>query len=48
MTTGKVSETKLLIVNTAVVTVDNDFTIFDPGWISIDGENISGVGPGSR
>jgi 5-methylthioadenosine/S-adenosylhomocysteine deaminase len=46
VTTGKVSETKLLIVNTAVVTVDNDFTIFDPGWISIDGENISGVGPG--
>jgi len=40
------SETKLLIVNTVVVTVDNDFTIFDPGWISIEGEKIGDLGPG--
>ena len=40
------SETKLLIVNTVVVTVDNDFTIFDTGWISIEGEKIGDLGPG--
>ena len=37
---------KLLIVNTAVVTVDERFTIHDPGWVSVEGDLITGVGTG--
>ena len=46
MTSEGTSEIKFLIVNTVVVTVDNNFTIFDTGWISIEGEKISDLGPG--
>ncbi len=38
--------TTTLISGGAIVTVDRDSTIHDPGWIYIDGSVISGVGSG--
>lgn len=36
----------LVIVNAAVVTVDDQATIHDPGWVHIVGDTIVGVGSG--
>lgn len=30
----------------AVVTVDDEFTIHDPGWVHVEDDRIAGVGPG--
>ncbi len=38
--------TTLLISGGAVVTVDEDFTIHDPGWVHIVNNRIDDVGPG--
>ncbi len=37
----------LLIENGAVVTVDDEFTIHDPGWVHIVADRIEAVGPGA-
>ena len=37
----------VLIHGGAVVTVDDDFTIHDPGWVVVDGDRIVSVGSGS-
>lgn len=37
----------VLIENAAVVTVDDDFTIYDPGWVHVVGDRIVGVGAGT-
>jgi len=39
--------TTLLISGGAVVTVDDDFTIHDPGWVYIVNDRIDDVGPGA-
>jgi len=39
--------TSLLIVGAAVVTIDDDFTIHDPGWIHIVDDRIAALGPGA-
>jgi 5-methylthioadenosine/S-adenosylhomocysteine deaminase len=39
--------TRLLISGGAVVTVDDDFTIHDPGWVYIVNDRIDDVGPGA-
>ena len=36
----------LLITGGAVVTVDDAFTVHDPGWVLIEGDRIAEVGPG--
>ena len=36
--------TDVLIENTAVLLLDNEFTIVDPGWVSISGDKINEVG----
>lgn len=36
-----------LFENAAVVTVDDDFTVHDPGWVLVDRDRIVGVGAGS-
>ncbi|MEZ5279429.1 MAG: amidohydrolase [Acidimicrobiales bacterium] len=36
----------ILIENGAVVTVDDQRTIHDPGWVEIEGDRIAGLGPG--
>ena len=41
------AETTVLIIDTAVVTVDENFTIHDPGWILIRGDKILEIGGGS-
>ena len=38
--------TRILISGGAVVTVDDDFTVHDPGWIHIVDDRIDGVGAG--
>ena len=38
--------TSLLISGGAVVTVDDDFTIHDPGWVHIIDDRIAALGPG--
>ena len=38
--------TSLLIAGGAVVTVDDTFTVHDPGWVLVDGERIADVGAG--
>ena len=38
--------TVLLITGGAVVTVDDAFTVHDPGWVLIEGDRIAEVGPG--
>ena len=40
------AETTVLIIDTAVVTVDENFTIHDPGWIFIRGDKILEIGGG--
>ncbi|MDJ0767281.1 MAG: amidohydrolase [Ilumatobacter sp.] len=35
-----------LVTGGAVVTVDDEFTIHDPGWVAIDGRRIAAVGAG--
>ena len=40
------SEATVLIENTAVLLLDNEFTILDPGWVSINGDKIKEVGSG--
>ena len=35
-----------LIRGGAVVTIDDDFTIHEPGWVHVEGDRIAGVGPG--
>ena len=37
----------LLIVNAAVVTVDDTATIHDPGWVHVVGDTIAAVGAGA-
>ncbi len=39
--------TAMLISGGAVVTVDDDFTIHDPGWVHIVDDRIAALGPGS-
>jgi 5-methylthioadenosine/S-adenosylhomocysteine deaminase len=36
----------LLIVDAAIVTVDDDFTVHERGWIRTEGDVIVGLGPG--
>lgn len=38
---------QILIAGGAVVTVDDDFTVHDPGWVHIVDDRIAAVGPGS-
>lgn len=40
------SEATVLIENTAVLLLDDEFTILDPGWVSINGDRIKEVGSG--
>lgn len=37
----------LVIINAAVVTVDDDATIHDPGWVHVVGDSIVAVGAGA-
>jgi len=37
----------LVIINAAIVTVDDQATIHDPGWVHVVEDSIRGVGPGS-
>lgn len=37
---------RLLIEGAAVVTVDGEFSVHDPGWIHVVADTIAGVGPG--
>ncbi len=39
--------TGLLIEGGAVVVVDDEFTIHDPGWVHVVADRIEGVGPGA-
>ncbi len=36
----------ILVEGGAVLTVDDHFTIHDPGWLHIDGDRIAALGPG--
>lgn len=36
-----------LITNGVVVTVDDDFTVHDPGWVHVAGDRIAAIGTGS-
>ncbi len=38
--------TDLLITGGAVVTVDDDFTVHDTGWVHVIDDRVAGVGPG--
>ncbi len=38
--------TSVLITGAAVVTVDDDFTIHDPGWVHVVDRRIDALGPG--
>ncbi|MGI9624082.1 MAG: amidohydrolase family protein, partial [Acidimicrobiales bacterium] len=35
-----------LIAGGAVLTIDDAFTLHDPGWVHVSGTSIAGVGPG--
>ncbi|MFV1990775.1 MAG: amidohydrolase family protein [Acidimicrobiales bacterium] len=37
---------ELLIEDAIVLTVDDDFTVHDPGWVHISGDHIAALGPG--
>jgi len=37
----------ILIENTAVLLLDNQFTVVDPGWVSVSKDKINEVGAGS-
>ena len=36
----------ILIENTAVLLLDDDFTVVDPGWVAVTGDLIKEVGSG--
>jgi 5-methylthioadenosine/S-adenosylhomocysteine deaminase len=44
--TWKCCGMSLLIVDAAIVTVDDDFTVHERGWIRTEGDVIVGLGPG--
>ena len=37
----------ILIENTAVLLLDDDFTVVDPGWVAVTGDLIKEVGSGT-
>ena len=37
----------ILIENTAVLLLDDDFTVVDPGWVTVTGDLIKEVGSGT-
>ena len=37
----------ILIENTAVLLLDDDFTVVDPGWVAVSGDVIKEVGSGA-
>ena len=37
----------VLIHDVAVVTVDDEFSVLDPGWIHVEGDRIAGLGAGA-
>ncbi|MFV2039279.1 MAG: amidohydrolase family protein, partial [Acidimicrobiales bacterium] len=39
--------TQILIDGGAVVTVDDNFTIYDPGWVHVIDDRVAAVGPGA-
>ena len=46
MTGSRSASRRTLISGAAVVTVDDQRTVLDPGWVLIDGRTIVGIGPG--
>ena len=38
----------LLLTGGAVLTVDDAFTVHDPGWVHVVADRVAAVGPGSR
>ena len=37
----------ILIENTAVLLLDDEFTVVDPGWVAVSGDVIKEVGSGA-
>jgi 5-methylthioadenosine/S-adenosylhomocysteine deaminase len=46
VTGSRSASRRTLISGAAVVTVDDQRTVLDPGWVLIDGRTIVGIGPG--
>ena len=47
MSENRPSGIDILIENTAVLLLDDDFTVVDPGWVAVSGDVIKEVGSGA-